>query len=165
MNALTRTAIALIAGIAASLTWPLASPAQAAAMDVCEWEDRIQYQTYSCREFTDTMTAATIVDCWQYPLSPLTYVRQKTEAGWVRNPQITVETRRAKTCEQTHPYRTLITIPDSQLAEMRPTRVRLVIPASSGRLDDGTRYRYGKTVLTYGVCLVPEGTLEYCPER
>ena len=165
MIALARSATAVMVGAASFLAWPLVTPAQAAPLAVCQWEDGQQSSTYSCTDFVDTVTKAEIVECWKYPVSPRTYLRQKTEAGWVRNAEITLRVRPAKSCEETHPYRTVISVAPTLLTEMQTLRIRMVMPASSGYLDDSTAYSYGKTVVTYGMCLMPEGSLEDCPER
>lgn len=162
---LLRPAVALLVGAATALAWPMASAAQAAPLAVCQWEEGLQDSTYSCTDFVDPVVKAEIVECWKYPASPRTYVRQKTALGWVKNPDIRISARVAKSCEKTHPYRTVISIAPTILGEMQTTRIRMVMPAATGYLDDSTPYSYGKTVIDYGVCLVPEGTLEDCPER
>lgn len=162
---LVRPAAALLAGAAIAFAWPTATAAQAAPLAVCQWEEGLQDSTYSCTDFVDPVVKAQIVECWKYPASPRTYVRQKTEDGWVKNPEITIRARIAKSCEETHPYRTVITVAPAILGDMLTTRIRMVMPATSGYLDDSTPYAYGKTVVDYGMCLVPEGTFEDCPER
>ena len=165
MISLIRPAVAVVLGAASALAWPVVSAAQAAPLAVCQWEEGLQSSTYSCTDFTEPVTKAEIVECWKYPVSSRAYVRQKTESGWVRNPEITIRARQAKSCEDSHPYRTVISVAPTILGEMQTTRIRMVIPATSGYLDDSTPYSYGKTVVTYGMCLIPEDTVNDCPER
>lgn len=131
----------------------------------CHWIDREYDATYTCGETDDTVVPLQIIECWRYPASPRTYVRQKTADGWIRNPLLTVKVVGAKGCATPYPYRTVVTIPPDLLQEMAPTRVRLTMPATQGVLPDGTEYRFGKTVVTYGACLMPEDAIDWCPER
>jgi hypothetical protein len=131
----------------------------------CHWIDGEYSATYTCEEPTELVEALTIVECWKYPAPARTHVRQKTDAGWVANPAITVGIRGSKGCSAPFPYRTMITIPGSLLAEMAPTRLRLTMPRSDVVLPDGTTRTIGKTVVTYGACLMPEDAGDWCPER
>jgi len=157
--------VVMVLGAVLLCAGPSALPAQAAPLAVCQWEEGLQDSTYSCGDFGDTVIKAEIIECWQYPVSPRTYVRQKTEMGWVRSADITIRARLAKSCDRSHPYRTTITVNPSLLGEMQTTRIRMVMPATSGLLNDSTPYSYGKTVVDYGMCLMPEDTFEDCPER
>lgn len=156
-------ALALMAGGVA-----LASPAAAAdPVTACHWIDREYLDTYTCEKPVASVDMLRIVECWKFPPSPRTHVRQKTSDsdGWVTNPAITVKTSGTWGCKGDYPYRTVVTIPGTLLAEMEVTRVRLTMPASEGSLPDGTAYSFGKTSVTYGACIMPEGSLNWCPER
>ena len=143
-----------------------AAPAQAEGpVSACHWIDREYSATYSCDEPADVVEYLDIVECWKYPASPRTYVRHKTDRGWVRNRAITVKITGAKGCEQPYSYRTVVRVPREFLSEMSTTRVRLTMPASTGTLSDGTEYSFGKTVVTYGACLMPEDASDWCSER
>ena len=131
----------------------------------CHWIDREYSATYTCEEPAETVAALEIIECWKYPAPSRTYVRQKTDAGWVRNAEITVSVRGSKGCAEPYSYRTVVTIPGSLLAEMAATRVRLTMPRSDVVLPDGTTRTIGKTVVTYGACLMPEDAGDWCPER
>ncbi len=154
-------AVALAASVALA-----AAPARAEGpVAACHWIDREYSATYTCEEPAETVAALEIVECWKFPAPARTYVRQKTEAGWVRNPDITVSVRGTKGCSEPYPYRTVVTIPGSLLAEMTATRVRLTMPSGDVILPDGTERAIGKTVVTYGACLMPEDAGDWCPER
>jgi hypothetical protein len=51
------------------------------------------------------------------------------------------------------------------LAEMAPTRLRLTMPRGDVVLPDGTTRTLGKTVVTYGACIMPADAGDWCPER
>lgn len=160
----TAAALGAIA-ILASASW-LAAPARAeGTVSVCHWIDREYSATYTCEEPVEAVTDLAIVECWRYPASPRSYVRQKTAEGWVRNPLITIRVTGNKGCSDPYPYRTVVTIPGSLLTDMVPIRVRLTMPATAGALPDGTAYSFGKTVVTYGACTMPEDAVDWCPER
>jgi hypothetical protein len=143
-----------------------AAPARAEGpVAACHWIDREYSATYTCEEPAEVVESLTIVECWKYPAPARTHVRQKTEAGWVANPEITVGIRGSKGCSDPYPYRTIITIPGSQLADMTATRLRLTMPRGDVVLPDGTTRTIGKTVVTYGACLMPEDAGDWCPER
>ena len=131
----------------------------------CHWIDREFASTYTCEEPVEVVESLSIVECWKYPAPSRTYVRQKTDAGWVANPQITVNVRGTKGCSDAYPYRTVVTVPGALLAEMTPTRLRLTMPRGDVVLADGTTRTIGKTVVTYGACLMPEDAGDWCPER
>lgn len=155
------TALVIVAGALVS-----AAPARAEGLvAACHWIDREYSATYTCEEPVATVDALQIVECWKYPAPARTYVRQKTEAGWVRNVEITVSVRGSRGCAEPYPYRTVVTIPGSLLAEMSVTRVRLTMPGSDVVLPDGTTRTIGRTVVTYGACLMPEDAGDWCPER
>ncbi len=157
----TSVALALVAG--AVLT---AVPARAEGLvAACHWIDPEYSETYTCEDPAAAVEVLEIVECWKYPPPSRTYVRQKTEAGWVRNPELTVKVRGGKGCSDPYPYRTVVTIPGSLLAEMSATRVRLTMPRSDVLLPDGTTVTIGKTVVTYGACLMPEDAGDWCPDR
>jgi hypothetical protein len=159
--------IAATIAAAATVSSALAiAPARAEGpVAACHWIDREYSATYTCEEPADTVEALEIIECWKYPAPARTYVRQKTERGWVRNAEITVSVRGSKGCAEPFPYRTVVTIPGSWLAEMTVTRVRLTMPPSDVVLPDGTTRTIGKTVVTYGACLMPEDAGDWCPER
>ncbi|MGI9196935.1 MAG: hypothetical protein ACR2KE_05680 [Candidatus Nanopelagicales bacterium] len=157
-----------IGALAACLAWAgfaTAAPAQAAPLAACQWISGEMDTSYECTDFLDPVTSVDIVECWKMPPSPRTYVRYRSTSGWVRSDQITLRVRGGKGCDSTYPYKTIVTVGASLLAEMTATRVRLVMPATTGTLDDSTPYSYGKTIVNYGACLIPEGTVDYCPER
>jgi len=146
----------------------LATPATAAdRVTACHWIDREYLDTYTCEKPVASVDMLRIVECWKFPPSARTHVREKTadSDGWVTNPAITVKTTGTWGCTGDYPYRTVVTIPGSMLAELAVTRVRLTMPASEGALADGTPYSFGKTTVTYGACVMPEGSLDWCPER
>ena len=121
----------------------------------CHWIDREFSATYTCEEPVEVVESLSIVECWKYPAPARTYVRLKTDAGWVSNPEVTVGVRGSKGCAEPYPYRTVVTIPASLLAEMTATRVRLTMPRGEVLLPDGTTRTIGKTVVTYGACIMP----------
>jgi hypothetical protein len=158
-------AVASVVAVAASSAL-VVSPVRAEGMTAaCHWIDREYSATYTCEEPVETITHVDIIECWKFPAPARTYVRQKTDAGWIRNPAITVKVTGAKGCEDPYPYRTVVRVPAEFLDEMATTRLRLTMPASSGALPDGTEYTFGKTVVTYGACLMPEDASDWCPER
>jgi hypothetical protein len=160
------TAAALAVATALATGVVMVSPATAEGpVAACHWIDREYAATYTCEEPADAVEAIEIVECWRYPATPRTYVRQKTDAGWVVNREITVKLTGSKGCSDPYPYRTVVRIPAAFLAEMATTRVRLTMPAHSGTLADGTAYSFGKTVVTYGACLMPEDASDWCAER
>ena len=155
------TALALVAvGTLAAV--PARAEGLAAA---CHWIDREYSTTYTCDDPVETLEALEIVECWKYPAPARTYVRLKTDSGWTRSPEVTVSVRGSKGCDEPYPYRTVVTVPASMLAEMTVTRVRLTMPRSEVVLPDGTMRTMGKTVVTYGACLMPEDAGDWCPER
>jgi hypothetical protein len=155
------TAVALVATGAIA-----AMPARAEGpVAACHWIDREYSTTYTCDDPVETLRALEIVECWKYPAPARAYVRLKTDAGWVRNPEVKVSVRGSKGCAKPYPYRTVVTIPASMLAEMTATRVRLTMPRGEVLLPDGTTRTIGKTVVTYGACLMPEDAGDWCPER
>ena len=160
----SRMAACIAVGIGLALGSTITTPAQAAPLAACQWIDGEVETTYECSDFADPVTSMEIVDCWKLPPSTRTYVRYKTSAGWVRSPDLTLLVRGAKGCPEGYRFKTIVTASATLLQEMVTTRIRLVMPASTGTLDD-TTYAYGKTVITYGACLVPEGTVDYCPSR
>lgn len=171
MSAAVRARVATAVGLGALACVVVATAltgaaAQAAGpVSTCHWIDREYDATYSCTNADDTVVPLQIVECWRYPASPRTYVRQKTSEGWIRNPLVTVKVVGNKGCASPYPYRTVVTVPQELLAEMAPTRVRLTMPAAEGLLPDGTEYRFGKTVVTYGACLMPVDAVDWCPQR
>ena len=165
MSASSRVAV-LTVGVLVAAGAVAAVPARAEGpVAACHWIDREYSATYTCDEPAETVEALEIVECWKYPAPARTFVRQKTDAGWVRNPEITVSLRGSKGCSEPYPYRTVVTVPASFLAEMTATRVRLTMPRGEVVLADGTTRIIGKTVLTYGACLMPEDAGDWCPER
>jgi len=167
MVRLRRRAGALIAVAAVTASSALVlGPARAdGTVAACHWIDREYSATYTCEDPVESMTHVDIVECWKFPASPRTYVRQKTSAGWVRNPDITVKVTGAKGCEEPYSFRTVVRVPGDLLTDMVPLRLRLTMPAASGTLPDGTPYSFRKTVVTYGACLMPEDAGDWCPER
>jgi len=162
----TRVA-ALVAAAIATSSALVAVPARAEGpVAACHWIDREYSTTYTCEEPVESVTTLEIIECWKYPAPARTYVRQKSaDAGWIRNPEITVSVRGTKGCAEPYPYRTVVTIPGSLLAEMSATRVRLTMPRSDVVLPDGTTRTIGKTVVTYGACLMPQDAGDWCPDR
>lgn len=160
-----RIAAALAIAVTASSALAIAPARAEGLVAACHWIDREYSATYTCEEPAETVAALEIIECWKYPAPARTYVRQKTAGGWVRNPEITVSLRGSKGCAEPYPYRTVVTIPGSLLAEMAATRVRLTMPLSDVVLPDGTTRTIGKTVITYGACLMPEDAGDWCPER
>ena len=156
LTALALAAAGAIAAVPARAEGPVAA---------CHWIDREYSTTYTCDDPVETLQALEIVECWKYPAPARTYVRIKTETGWVRNSEVTVGVRGSKGCAEPYPYRTVVTIPSSLLAEMTATRVRLTMPRGEVVLPDGTTRTIGKTVVTYGACLMPEDAGDWCPER
>jgi hypothetical protein len=149
-------------GGAAAVATPTQADTGAAS---CHWIDREYDSTYTCGAPTETVAPMTIVECWRYPPAPRTYVRHKTTEGWVRNALITVRVTGTKGCAAPYPYRTLVTVAPELLGEMTVTRLRLTMPASEGTLPSGIAYSFGKTVVTYGACLMPSDALDWCPPR
>jgi len=157
--ALTALALATAGAVAAV-------PARAEGpVAACHWIDREYSTTYTCDDPVETLQALQIIECWKYPAPARTYVRVKNDAGWVRNPEVTVSVRGSKGCAKPYPFRTVVTVPASLLAEMTATRVRLTMPRSEVVLPDGTTLTMGKTEVTYGACLMPEDAGDWCPER
>lgn len=156
LTALALAAAGAVAAVPARAEGPVAA---------CHWIDREYSTTYTCDDPVETLQALEIVECWKYPAPARTYVRIKTDAGWERNPEVTVSLRGSKGCAEPYPYRTVVTVPASLLAEMTATRVRLTMPRSEVVLPDGTTRIMGKTVVTYGACLMPEDAGDWCPER
>jgi hypothetical protein len=157
--ALTALALATAGAVAAV-------PARAEGpVAACHWIDREYSTTYTCDDPVETLQALQIIECWKYPAPARTYVRVKTDTGWERNPEVTVSVRGSKGCAKPYPFRTVVTIPASLLAEMTATRVRLTMPRSEVVLPDGTTLTMGKTEVTYGACLMPEDAGDWCPER
>jgi hypothetical protein len=143
-----------------------AAPAHASDPVVpCHWIDREYSSTYTCEEPVETVQPLQIVECWRFPAPTRTFMRHKTDAGWVRNPDITVKVRGGKGCAEPFPHRTVVTIPAALLAEMQPTRVRMTMPQHDVTLPDGSIRTVGKTVVTYGACLMPADAGDWCPER
>lgn len=143
-----------------------ATPAQAdGPVSACHWIDREYSATYTCEDPVETVEPLQIVECWRFPAPSRTYVRLKTDTGWVRNPDITVKVRGGKGCSEPFPHRTVVTISSALLAEMQPTRVRMTMPQHDVTLADGSTRTVGKTVVTYGACLMPEDAGDWCPDR
>lgn len=164
MSAIRRIATgALVLGCVAVAC--VSAPAQAVPLAACQWIDGEIESTYECSDVADPVVSMDIVDCWSLPPSSRTYVRIKTANGWVRSPDATLRMRGGKGCPEGYSYKTIVRVLPTALQEMATTRIRLVMPATSGTLDDSTTYSYSKTVVTYGACLVPEGTVDYCPSR
>ena len=161
----TRSAVVGAAFAGLLLSALVTSPAQAAPLSSCQWIDGEIESTYQCSDVADPVAAMQIVDCWKLPPSPRSYVRYRTTSGWVRSADLTLRIRGGKGCDAAYPYKTLITVAPTLLQEMVTTRIRLVMPATSGTFDDSSTYTYSKTAVTYGACLVPEGTVDYCPAR
>jgi hypothetical protein len=158
--------VTLVAAALATTSALVALPARAEGpVAACHWIDREYSATYTCEDPAETVDSLQIVECWKYPAPARTYVRYKTDTGWVRNPEVTVSVRGSKGCSEPFPYRTVVTIPGSLLMEMAPTRVRLTMPSGDVLLPDGTTRTIGKTVVTYGACLMPEDAGDWCPER
>ena len=165
MSGLTRS-VTLVAAVLATTSAFVAVPARAEGpVAACHWIDREYSATYTCEEPAATVESLEIVECWKYPAPARTYVRYKSDAGWVRNPEVTVSVRGSKGCSEPFPYRTVVTVSGSLLAEMAATRVRLTMPSGDVVLPDGTTRTIGKTVVTYGACLMPEDAGDWCPER
>jgi hypothetical protein len=156
LTALALAAAGAVAAVPARAEGPVAA---------CHWIDREYSTTYTCDDPVETLASLQIIECWKYPAPARTYVRVKTDAGWVSNPEVTVSVRGAKGCAKPYSFRTVVTIPASLLAEMTATRVRLTMPRSEVALPDGTTITLGKTVLTYGACLMPQDAGDWCPER
>ena len=159
------TAVAAASAFMASAIVIMPSARAEGVVSACHWIDREYSQTYTCEEPVEELTHLDIIECWKLPASPRTYVRQKTDAGWVRNKAITVKVTGNRGCEEPYQYRTVVRVPAEFLADMATTRLRLTMPASTGELPDGTEYAFGKTVVTYGACLMPEDASDWCPER
>lgn len=160
-----RTAVLAAVALAASSALTVAPARAEGPVAACHWIDREYSATYTCEEPAETVTSLQIVECWKYPAPARTYVRLKTDAGWVPNPEITVSMRGSKGCAEPYAHRTVVTIPASLLAEMSATRVRLTMPRSDVVLPDGTTRTIGKTVVTYGACIMPADAGDWCPER
>lgn len=169
MTGLARSGLTALGAVALLASGGVvATPAHARTpVTACHWIDREYFDTYTCEKPVKSVTSLPIVECWKYPPPPRTYVRQKTATsdGWIPSPAISVKVTGSAGCKGDYPYRTIVTIPGSMLAEMEVTRVRLTMPASEGKLPDGKPYVFGKTVVTYGACIMPEGSLDWCPER
>ena len=164
MSSIRRVAIGATA-LGLAIAALVAVPAHAAPLAACQWIDGEIESTYECSDFADSVTSVDLVDCWTMPPSPRTYVRYKTSSGWVRSADMQLRIRGGKGCPEGYSYKTIVTVAPTMLKEMAATRFRLVMPATSGTFDDSTTYSYSKTVVTYGACLVPEGTVDYCPAR
>lgn len=151
--------------IVASVT-VAAGPARAEGRAAgCHWIDREYDSTYTCEDVVGSVARMQIVECWKYPPPARTFVRHKTPGGWVRNPLVTVKIMGTQGCTAPYPHRTIVTIESELLTEMEVTRVRLTMPASQGTMPDGTPYRFAKTVITYGACVMPEDAGDWCPQR
>lgn len=170
-RALVRTPAVIVGALLVSMTTLVGGHSRAdevaddSTVAACHWIDREYSTTYSCDEPVDSVARLQIIECWKFPAPARTYVRQKTSAGWVRNPQIQVKVSGTRGCTRPFPYRTVVEVPGDQLAEMAPLRLRLTMPASSGVLPNGRNYIFGKTVITYGACLMPTEAGDWCPER
>lgn len=162
-----RSVIAVVSAAAVAASGALvASPARAEGLvSACHWIDREYSATYTCEEPVESVPYVDIIECWKFPAPARTYVRQKTDGPWERNPAITVKVTGTKGCEDPYPYRTVVRVPGELLADMTTMRLRLTMPATAGILPDGTEYSFGKTVVTYGTCLMAEDASDWCPER
>ena len=150
-----------------SSAWTLAAASvQAAPLSACQWVDGDYSGTYDCAPPVDAVEHLDIVECWSMPPSPRTYVSTKApKAPWAKTKAAVLTVNRSKDCDSAFPYRTRIRVPVEMLAEMQTTRLRLTMPATEGIDDQGDAYVYGKTVVTYGACLMPEDAGDWCPER
>ena len=144
------------AGVVASASLLAPTAAADGPVAACHWINGEYYQTYSCDEPTDGVDTLDIVDCWNFPVSDRSFVQVKTTDGWSRSAEVTVKARGSRGCPEGYPYRTVVSIPGSMLEEMVPTRVQLVMPRTSV---------YKRTKETYVACLMPEGSLDWCPRR
>jgi hypothetical protein len=159
-------AVPFMSAVLVASTALMAAPARAdVPVAACHWIDREYTSTYSCEAPSEDVTRLQIIECWKFPAPARTYVREKTSAGWVRNPEITVKVTGSRGCARPYPYRTVVEVPGDLLPTMAPLRLRLTMPASSGVLPNGRRYTFGKTVLTYGACLMPSDAGDWCPDR
>lgn len=124
----------------------------------CHWVNREYFQTYTCEEPVAVVESLDIADCWKFPVSDRSFVRLKTDEGWVRSSEITVSVREgSRKCEdEAYPHRTVVTIPGALLEEMVPTRVQLVMPRTS------VTQRH---TVSYAACLMPDEAVDWCPRR
>ena len=159
------SALVTVAAVTASGALGLAPARADSTVAACHWIDREYSATYTCEEPVESVEHLDIIECWKFPASARTYVRQKTSAGWVRNRDITLKITGTKGCEEPYSYRTVLRVPGDLLTDMTPLRLRLTMPATTGTLPDGTTYSFRKTVVTYGACLMPEDAGDWCPER
>ena len=158
--------VALGAAAVAAVPALVGQPAHAdTSLAACHWINGEYLQTYTCDEPAPEVVVHEIVDCWKYPPSPNSYVREKTPEGWVRNPDIPVRTAGTKGCSSPYPYRTVVRVPGDVLPEMTPVRLRLVMPVYSGVLPDGEEFESGRTTVTYAACLMPADATDWCARR
>jgi hypothetical protein len=157
MDLRSRFAAVSIAAALAAAGSLLSSPAMAeGTVTACHWINGEYFDTYTCDDPTDAVTSVDIVDCWALPVSPRSFARIRTADGWVPAPEVTVKVRESEKCAEGYPYRTVVTIPGTMLAEMVPTRVQLVMPRSANAK---------RATVIYAACLMPEDAVDWCPKR
>lgn len=156
------------AGLAVGLTLGLvgmAAPARAAERVLtCTWitdAKATKESTFDCSKPRRAATVAVFRDCWKYPPSEATHVKQRIPGGWVlADVRLRIE-RVPKACPRGYPWRTKVAIPVDGLVPYETVHYRLTMPASSGE-DRGTPYEYGRTSINMFSCVVPEGSSRLC---
>lgn len=140
----------------------LAAPAQAAQpVAPCTWEAKDPDNTFNCGKATTQRPRVAVTDCWKYPPSERSYTLRKTASGWTRV-NLGLKVREGAGCTESHPYKTVMRLPTSDLKPYQTARYRLVMPATTGVDDSGAEWAYGKTVLDVNICLVRPGSIRDC---
>lgn len=157
--------VVLAAGsaVAALLTAPASAAPAAKMKSACSWVEGDVDNTFTCGPLANQLPTLSLTECWKYPPSKNTYIRRKGASGW-QGADVGYRVRELKGCDKPYPWKTVVTIPAETMnafAPLKVARYRLTMPASKGTYD-GKPYSYSKTEITWGVCVVPEGTTETC---
>lgn len=159
-------ALACVAAIVAPALPAGAAPTAGQLRSACYWVQGDVQNTFRCLPPAKTQSTLSISECWRYPPAEKTTVQRKTSEGWV-NAGVGLRFRELKGCEKPFPWKTVVTIPAERMDSMKSFAIalyRMTMPASEGSYN-GKPYSYGRTEITWGVCVVPEGTTEMCPSR
>jgi len=159
-------ALVAAAGAASLLTAPAVAAPAAKLKSACHWVEGDVDNTFTCGPLSSQLPTLSISQCWKYPPAEGTYMRRKGASGW-KAADVGYRVRELKGCAKPYPWKTVITIPAETMNSFAPlavARYRLTMPASKGTYD-GKPYSYGKTEITWGVCVVLEGTTEPCETR
>ncbi|MFM9134991.1 MAG: hypothetical protein ACKOT0_06095 [bacterium] len=154
-------------GLVAGLSIVPASAAPAAKLkSACFWVEGDVDNTFTCGRLAAKLPTLSLSECWKYPPAEGTYIRFKGSSGWTKA-DVGYRVRELSGCRKPYPWKTVVTIPAERMNAMAPlevARYRLTMPESKGTYD-GKPYSYGKTEITWGVCVVLEGTSEPCATR